>query len=80
MKQQLVDALQQIRYCRNNMSKEDFFITVNETVSDNNVLVPLLEISSVCTYERLQYNVAKILEPSAIEAVEIPKQKPLTRG
>lgn len=79
MKQNLIDALQQIRHCRNNMTKEEFFNTVNEEISDNNVLVPLLELSTLCTHERLQRNVENSIEPKEIKSAVIPRQTPLTR-
>lgn len=79
MKQNLIDALQQIRHCRNNMTKEEFFNTINEELSDNNVLIPLLEVSTLCTQERLQRNVANSVAPKEIKAAVIPRQTPLTR-
>ena len=57
MKRKLADALQQIRWCRNNMNKADFLDTVREITNDNNVMVPLLEIASVCSVERMLRNV-----------------------
>lgn len=61
MEQQLIDALQQIRTCRNNMTKEDFFSVLYEVTTDNNILVPLMELSTVCTTDRLIKNVNRLL-------------------
>lgn len=52
----LKDALEEIRLCRNNMSKEDFLRAVYWFTRDNNVLVPLIELGSVCTVKRIEIN------------------------
>lgn len=39
------------------MDKADYLDTVREITNDNNVMVPLLEIASVCSVERMLHNV-----------------------
>lgn len=56
MKQKLEQALQDIRTCRNNMSKEEFLLAVNDITKDANVAVPLMQAASVCSMQRLQKN------------------------
>ena len=55
-KSRLKDALDEIRLCRNNMSKQDFLQAVYQLTQDNNVLVPLIELGSVCTTNRIPIN------------------------
>lgn len=55
----LKDALEEIRLCRNNMSKEDFLRAVYWYAQDNNILVPLIELGSVCTTNRIQINIKR---------------------
>lgn len=57
MEQKLIDALQQIRFCRNNMSKDEFRRVIDRTIDDNNVLVPLIELANQCTMQRLKDNI-----------------------
>jgi hypothetical protein len=56
MEQTLIDALQQIRHCRNNMTKAEFNRVIDNTINDNNVLLPLIELSTHCTMQRLKEN------------------------
>ena len=56
MKQELILALEKIRHCRNNMSKDDFLDTVREATNDNNVAFPLLEAASICSLGRIRKN------------------------
>jgi len=56
MKQELFSALQHIRHCRNNMSKQDFLESVWEATNDSNVAIPLLEAASVCNMNRIKQN------------------------
>lgn len=56
MEQTLIDALQQIRHCRNNMTKNEFHRIINKAINDNNVLIPLIELSTHCTMQRLKEN------------------------
>ena len=60
MEQQLINALQQIRFCRNNMTKNDFFRIIDKTVTDNNVLIPLVELLALCTIQRVLENVENV--------------------
>jgi hypothetical protein len=57
MEQTLIDALQQIRLCRNNMSRNEFHCVIDNTIKDNNVLLPLIELSTHCTMQRVKENV-----------------------
>jgi hypothetical protein len=50
VEQRLRAALQEIRLCRNNMSKEEFVATVTDETVDNNVGVPLIEAAAATTY------------------------------
>jgi hypothetical protein len=59
MEQTLIDALQQIRHCRNNMNKDEFRRVIDKTIDDNNVLVPLIELLNQCTMQRLIDNVKR---------------------
>lgn len=56
MKQKLEQALQDLRECRNNMSKEEFLDIVYFATADPNVAIVLMEAASVCTLQRLQKN------------------------
>lgn len=50
MEQRLRAALQEIRLCRNNMSKEEFMSTVTDETTDNNVGFPLIEAAHAAAY------------------------------
>lgn len=50
MEQRLREALQEIRLCRNNMSKEDFDSIVTDETVDNNVAFPLIEAAFATAY------------------------------
>ena len=50
MEQRLRKALQEIRLCRNNMSKEEFNSTVTDETADNNVAFPSIEAASATAY------------------------------
>ena len=56
MKQKLEQALQDLRECRNNMSKEEFLRTVTDITEDANVAIVLMEAASVCSMHRLRKN------------------------
>jgi hypothetical protein len=57
MKQELMMALEIIRLCRNNMSKQEFLDSIREVTNDNNIAFPLLEAASVCSMDRIRQNV-----------------------
>jgi hypothetical protein len=50
MEQRLRKALQEIRLCRNNMTKEEFRSTVTDETIDNNVAFPLVEAAFATSY------------------------------
>jgi hypothetical protein len=50
MEQMLREALQEIRLCRNNMSKEEFDLIVTDETADNNVAFPLIEAAFATAY------------------------------
>jgi len=50
-------ALETIRLCRNNMSKQEFLDSIREVTNDNNIAFPLLEAASVCSMDRIRQNV-----------------------
>ena len=50
MEQRLREALQEIRLCRNNMSKEKFDSIVTDETADNNVAFPLIEAAFATAY------------------------------
>jgi hypothetical protein len=50
MEQRLREALQEIRLCRNNMSKEEFKSIVTDETVDNNVAFPLIEAAFATAY------------------------------
>jgi hypothetical protein len=60
MEQTLIDALQQIRHCRNNMTRNEFHRVIDNNIDDNNVLLPLIELSTHCTMQRLNENAKKV--------------------
>lgn len=56
MKQKLEQALQDLRECRNNITKEEFLDIVYFATVDANVAIVLMEAASVCSMHRLQKN------------------------
>jgi len=56
LKEELTMALETIRRCRNNMSKQEFLESVRKATDDNNVAFPLLEAASVCSMDRIRQN------------------------
>jgi hypothetical protein len=50
MEQRLRKALQEIRLCRNNMSKEEFTATITDETMDNNIGFPLMEAAFATAY------------------------------
>jgi hypothetical protein len=61
MKQELTKALETIRLCRNNMSKQEFLDSIREVTNDNNIAFPLLEAASVCSMDRIRQNVEYVI-------------------